>query len=395
MIDLLRNVAMRGKSLVCLAALAISLSACGKPGEDVRGGESPEDAIARRDAAAAANDWESFWQCHTEGPQVFLLGHQVVEAAMEVMTHRDREKELEALNSKYGFQKLVEGRGRDTLAEMFPGCHDHSKFFADLGRFSGKAGNAKAWPLARPWKIQDVRIEGDAATGTFTRADGVQGRIRFERIGGRWLIGREILRERVSVLGTAEDAGGAQKLAEAWQTATTTGDFGSVFDCFHASDRERASLLTLRDVWLRIESAEERAHLMAICRRFGLVVPEGSPEAFQQAILDTSDVDLDHAKVTTRPSRFCAGLKQPREFFTAVLDFDASRPDRREILSSCGWLWPREVACVRFAVDKVEVRGSAEGRKVKEPRNPPVLAAEDLRFLIYRRDAGWWIRPGE
>lgn len=167
-------------------AILVSLlcAACGGSGA------SPEAAFEAAQKSIEAKDWKGFYACVDPEKSHEMLTGAVFMAGFSVMQDKPAQEELEKIGDKHGCNLKSGAAGsKGDPKELLKAVKDPAGFFNDLMTFSDKHSKTGEKPrLAISGLLADVKVQGDAATGTMTTKDGKKDTMKFVRRGGTWYL---------------------------------------------------------------------------------------------------------------------------------------------------------------------------------------------------------------
>lgn len=175
------------RSIAAAVALAL-LASCGKGG-----GSTPEAAYNNAKQAVQDKNWRGLYNaCDPEAVEVLILG-SMMGAGFATMSNKDAKAELDEITKKHGLpeNKAPMGGGdmKAAAKEALKDVKDKPGLFADLMAFMEKhMKDQGGMKNEMTGDIKDVKIEGETAKGTVTRADGKSSEIRFVRRNGLWYL---------------------------------------------------------------------------------------------------------------------------------------------------------------------------------------------------------------
>ncbi len=179
---------------------------------------SPEAVFQTAKTATENQDWEKFCDCLTPESQDNLAGMLVYGAmmvrsmsGMAAMAGPDKAREAEekmkpvmAVLERHGLdeqtlkesqaetQRAVGGNRQEMIQKLVSPIKDRGKFVADMINAMREMGQQEnATPFQSDARLEDVKIDGDSATGQIVQTkNGVERKdgIRFQKISGRWKI---------------------------------------------------------------------------------------------------------------------------------------------------------------------------------------------------------------
>ena len=178
-----------------LAAMSMVafLAGCGKSAATKY--DSPEAVFTAFQKATESDDWQTAANCLTAADQSMMADGLIIGASFSTMGDANKEKDITALLKRHGvdLDQKNEPPSPGPGGEM-PSPSDKIKdkpaLIADLMAWLKKNAAGDGGPEIALKKLEQLKVDGDRATGTVETAHGNRP-IEFHRVDGGWLISME------------------------------------------------------------------------------------------------------------------------------------------------------------------------------------------------------------
>lgn len=153
-------------------------------------GGSPEAVFEAAKKSVESKDWKGFYACVDPEKSHEMLVAALFMASLSVMQDKPGETELEEIGKRHGYDlKAGAPSSKGDPKEILKAVKDPAGFFLELMTFADKRSKEGEKPhLAISGQLTDVKIQGDAATGSMTRKEGKKDTMNFVRRGGSWYL---------------------------------------------------------------------------------------------------------------------------------------------------------------------------------------------------------------